>query len=184
MIFRETPLRGCLIVDVDRHEDNRGFFARTWCAREFADAGLPGSFVQSSMSRNSVSGTLRGLHFQTPPSREGKLVRCTRGRIFDVVVDIRPASESFLEHFCVELSASNCRALYISPGLAHGFLTLADDTDVMYSMTDSYAPELSAGLRWNDPALGIDWPAPVKVINDRDRKYADVDTAWLKSLQW
>jgi dTDP-4-dehydrorhamnose 3,5-epimerase len=184
MIFRETSLGGCFIVDVDRYEDNRGFFARTWCAREFADAGLPDSFVQSSMSRNSRTGTLRGLHFQAPPSREGKLVRCTRGVIFDVVVDLRPESRSFLEHCSFELDDSNCRALYIPPGMAHGFLTLADDTDVMYSMTDSYAPELSAGLRWNDPALGIEWPAPVSVINDRDGQYADVDVDWLESLEW
>lgn len=184
MRFQETRLGGCMLVEIEPHVDQRGFFARTWCAREFEAAGLPESVVQCSVSRNSAAGTTRGLHFQLPPSREGKLVRCTRGAIVDVIVDIRADSPTFLEHISIELTEENCRAVYIPPGLAHGFQTRADDTDVFYQMTDYFAPELGAGLRWDDPALGIRWPEMTPIIHERDQGYPDVDIDWLKSLNW
>jgi dTDP-4-dehydrorhamnose 3,5-epimerase len=184
MRFIGTHIVGCSIIDIEPHRDGRGFFTRTWCQAEFTNAGLPPTFVQCSMSRNSLRGTLRGLHFQLPPSREGKLVRCTRGAILDVVVDIRPASESYLEHVSAELDAETCRAIFIPAGCAHGFQTLVDDTDVYYQMTDAFAPDLGQGLRWDDPALGIDWPVANPIMNDRDRNYADLDRPWLESLVW
>ena len=184
MRFVQTDIPGCTIVEIEPHEDERGFFARTWCRDEFDDAGLPSRLVQSSMSRNGKRGTTRGLHFQLPPSREGKLVRCTSGAIFDVVVDVRSASRSYLGHVSVELTAENCRAIYIPPGCAHGFQTLEEDTDVFYQMTDVFAPDLCAGLRWNDPELAIDWPIDKAIMNDRDSDYADLDRNWLGSLSW
>jgi dTDP-4-dehydrorhamnose 3,5-epimerase len=184
MKFGDSDIAGCRIIDIDSHADERGMFARTWCAAEFEDAGLPANVVQCSISRNSRAGTTRGLHFQLPPSREGKLVRCSRGGIVDVVVDLRPNSATFLERVMVELTDENCRGIYIPFGCAHGFQTLTDDTDVYYQMTDFYAPELSAGLRWNDPALGVAWPRANVVMNDRDRSYPDLDEGWLRSLDW
>lgn len=184
MRFSGTDIGGCFIVDIEPHSDERGLFARTWCASEFENAGLPANFVQCSVSRNRSATTTRGLHFQLPPSREGKLVRCTRGGIVDVAVDIRPNSATFLNHVMVELDEENCRAIYIPFGCAHGFQTLTDNADVMYQMTDTYAPELSAGLRWNDPALGISWPEANPIMNDRDRDYPDLDEGWLRSLDW
>ncbi len=158
MRFEETPLPGAFVVELEPNVDFRGYFARTWCTREFADAGLPAEFVQASLSHNVKRGTLRGMHMQLPPSREGKLVRCTRGRIFDVIVDLRPQSRAYLRHFAIELTADAQQALYVPPTMLHGFLTLDDDTDVFYQMTDFYAPELGFGARWNDPAFGIRWP--------------------------
>jgi len=184
MRFGETSIPHCSIIDIDAFSDERGFFARTWCEREFAEAGLPTQLVQCSMSRNLVRGTLRGLHFQRPPSREGKIVRCCRGAIVDVVLDIRPESEQFLKHVMIELTAESGRAVYIPPGCAHGFQTLVDDCDVHYQMTDIYAPDLGAGIRWNDPMLGIGWPVEEPIMNDRDRQYPDMDRGWLESLDW
>jgi dTDP-4-dehydrorhamnose 3,5-epimerase len=177
MLFTAGRLPGVFIVDIERLVDERGFFARTWCAREFREHGLPDSLRQASISYNRVAGTLRGMHFQRPPSREGKLVRCIRGAVYDVVVDLRPQSPAFLHHEAVELTAANRRGIYIPPGFAHGFQTLTDDAEVQYQMTDDYAPDLAGGCRWNDPALGIDWPLPPTVISDRDRGYADLDPA-------
>ena len=184
MRFVPTEISGCVIVDIEPHEDERGAFARTWCRQEFAGAGLPDGLVQCSVSRNRKRGTMRGLHYQLPPSQEGKLVRCTRGAIFDVLVDLRSASPQFLQHVSVELTADNSRAIFIPPGCAHGFQTLEDDTDVFYQMTDVFTPDLGAGLRWNDPALGIDWPMDTPIMNDRDRDYPDLDRDWLGSLTW
>jgi dTDP-4-dehydrorhamnose 3,5-epimerase len=184
MRFVETPISGCLIVEAEPHEDSRGLFARMWCAREFADAKLPSVFVQSSVSRNSNVATIRGMHYQLPPSREGKLVRCVRGGIFDAVVDIRHTSSTFLTSFTVDLTAKNLKALYIPPGCAHGFQTIADETDVLYQMTDYHAPELSDGFRWNDPAVDIAWPLPVSLISTRDREYSDLDESRLRDLSW
>ncbi len=184
MRFVPTQIADCQIVAVEPHEDERGAFARTWCQNEFDGAGLPNRLVQCSVSRNHKRGTLRGLHFQLPPSREGKLVRCTRGAIFDVVVDIRWTSPNYLGNVSVELTADNGRAIFIPPGCAHGFQTLEDDTDVFYQMTDVFAPDLGAGLRWNDPALGIDWPIDTPIMNDRDRDYPDLDHDWLGNLSW
>jgi dTDP-4-dehydrorhamnose 3,5-epimerase len=180
----ETPLDGCVLIELEPHVDDRGFFARTWCAREFAKAGLPDRLVQCSISRNSAAGTTRGLHFQAPPSREGKIVRCARGALVDVVVDIRSESPTFLQHLSIELDEHSGRGIYVAPGLAHGFQTQRDDTDVLYHMTDYFAPELAAGLRWDDPALGIRWPGTPTNISERDAGYPDLDTGWLQSLKW
>ncbi len=184
MRFEATSIPGCIRIEVEAHEDDRGLFARTWCAREFGEAGLPVELAQCSLSRNPRKGTLRGMHFQKPPSLEGKLVRATRGAVIDVIVDLRSGTDTFLSHVSVELSADNLTAVYIPPGCAHGFQTLADDTDLFYQMTDFYAPDLGDGLRWNDPALGIDWPLSDPVMNDRDREYPDLDRAALEALSW
>ena len=176
MKFRETPLSGAFVVDIEPHIDERGFFARTWCSQEFAAQGLEHGLVQASISRNARRGTVRGMHLQLPPSRESKLVRCTRGSIYDVIIDLRPESPTYLRHFALELQAQASNALYIPPLVAHGFQTLADDTEVLYQMTDTHAPELVYGVRWNDPAFAIGWPVqePITIIG-RDRDYADFD---------
>lgn len=175
MIFVPTALAGAVIVEPEGVVDERGFFARTWCRQEFARHGIDVKIAQGSISHNHRAGTLRGMHFAWPPSREGKLVRCERGGIFDVIIDLRPDSPTFTGHVAVELNQDNRRALYIPPGFAHGFLTLADDTDVVYMMTDFYRPELADGVRYDDPAFGIRWPRPVTVIVERDRTYPDFD---------
>lgn len=173
MRFTPSELPDTVIVDVEAHVDGRGLFARTFCEREFAAAGLPSRFVQSSVSVNTRRGTLRGLHYQAPPMAEGKLVRCTRGAIYDVVVDLRPSSASFLRWMAVELTAENRRALYIPPGCAHGFQTLVNDSDVLYLMTEFYAPETARGVRWNDSAFGVEWPIADPTLSDRDASYPD-----------
>lgn len=177
MQFSAGQLPGVFIVDIERLEDERGFFARTWCAREFREHGLPDTLRQASISYNRFPGTVRGLHYQRPPSREGKLVRCVHGAVFDVVVDLRPGSPGFLRHESVELSAANRRAIYVPPGFAHGFQTLDADAEVQYQMTDDFRADLSAGFRWNDAAFGITWPLGVSVISDRDRTYPDLAPA-------
>ena len=184
MRFVQTDIPDCTIIEIEPYKDDRGFFARTWCQHEFDGAGLPSRLVQCSVSRNRKRGTMRGLHFQLPPSREGKLVRCTRGAILDVVVDVRSTSPHYLGNVSVELTADNGRAIFIPPGCAHGFQTLEDDSDVFYQMTDVFAPDLGAGLRWNDPALGIDWPIDTPIMNDRDRDYPDLDRGLLGNLSW
>ncbi len=176
MQFRETSLPGVFVVEIEPKRDARGFFARTWCAREFADHGLADVSVQVGMSRNERRGTVRGMHMQLAPSQESKLVRCTRGNIFDVAIDLRPHSPTYLRHFGIELSALAYNALYIPPGLAHGFQTLADETEVLYQMSDYYAPEVSYGLRWTDPTFDIQWPIRrASVILPRDAAYPDFD---------
>ncbi|HET8997231.1 MAG TPA: dTDP-4-dehydrorhamnose 3,5-epimerase, partial [Acetobacteraceae bacterium] len=177
MRFTPVALGGPMIIDLDAHEDERGSFARTFCAAEFAQAGLPACFVQCSLSRNPRRGTLRGLHYQAPPREEGKLVRCTRGAIWDVAVDLRRNSVTCGRWVAEELSAENQRALWVPPGFAHGFVTLCDDTDVFYQMTAPYCPELSAGVRWDDPAFGIAWPVRDPWLSERDRRYPDWVTA-------
>lgn len=184
MLFEATAIPGCVRIEAEAHEDDRGLFARTWCAREFEAAGLPGALAQCSLSRNPRKGTLRGMHYQRPPSREGKLVRATRGAVLDVIVDLRPGTDTFLTHVAVELGAENLTAVYIPPGCAHGFQTLMDDTDVFYQMTDFYVPDLGCGLRWDDPRLGIEWPLPDPIMNERDRNYPDVDEQVLAELDW
>jgi dTDP-4-dehydrorhamnose 3,5-epimerase len=171
LILRPTPIGGARIVELDPHADERGFFARTWCREEFRQVGIDVEMVQSSVSHNRLAGTVRGLHFTWPPSREGKLVRCERGRVFDVILDLRPNSSSFLTHFSVELDDDRRMALYIPPGVAHGFQTLVDACDVFYMMTDFYRPEVAAGVRYNDPQFGIVWPRAVSTIAERDRTY-------------
>ena len=173
MVFTETGLSGAVIVDVERHTDERGFFARSWCTREFQERGLNPLVVQCNVSGNAVKGTLRGMHYQVAPHAEVKLVRCTKGAIYDVIIDLRETSPTFLRHVGVELTAENHRALYIPEGFAHGFMTLQDDSEVFYQMSAFYEPSAARGVRWNDPAFGIKWPLPVTVISKRDQELPD-----------
>jgi len=182
--FFPTNIGGCFLLEPELVEDSRGFFARTWCADEFRAHGLPERLVQSSISFNRKAGTVRGMHFQLPPSREGKLVRCTRGGILDVAVDLRSYSDSFLHHVSERLDERNRRALYIPPGCAHGFQTLTDDTEVAYQMTDVYVADLGCGFRWDDPAFGIKWPLKSVTILPRDAEYAAFMPESVRGLKW
>jgi dTDP-4-dehydrorhamnose 3,5-epimerase len=173
MVFTETGLSGAVIVDVERHSDERGFFARSWCTREFQERGLNPLVVQCNVSGNTAKGTLRGMHYQLAPHAEVKLVRCTKGAIYDVIIDLREGSPTFLRHVGVELTADNHRALYIPEGFAHGFMTLQDDSEVFYQMSAFYEPSAARGVRWDDPAFGIKWPLPVTVISKRDQELPD-----------
>jgi dTDP-4-dehydrorhamnose 3,5-epimerase len=173
MRFEELPLAGTFVVSPERHRDARGWLARTFCRDEFAARGLVADFVQCSTSFNARSGTLRGMHFQRAPHAETKLVRCTRGAVFDVLLDLRPDSATFRCWHAVELSEANGVAAYIPAGLAHGFQSLTDASEVLYQITERYAPEASAGVRWDDPAFGIDWPILPPIMADRDAGYAD-----------
>ncbi len=173
MIFAPTALPGAVIVELEPHSDERGFFARSWCAREFAAAGLPADLVQCNVSWNARRHTLRGMHWQAAPHQEAKVVRCTRGAILDVVVDLRPGSSTYLKHVAVRLDEENRRALLVPSGAAHGFLTLADGSEVFYQMSAFHRPEAARGARWDDPAFAIPWPAPPSVISERDRSYPD-----------
>ena len=175
MNIQSTQIPGAHTVELDRKAAERGFFARTWCREEFARVGITVDMVQASVSYNRRRGTVRGLHFAWPPSREAKLVRCERGRVFDVIVDLRPESPAFLRHFALTLEDERRNGLYIPPGVAHGFQTLAEDSTVLYMMTDAYRAELAAGVRFDDPAFGVPWPLPVSCIIDRDRDYPDFD---------
>jgi len=175
-MFRETALPGVWIIEPERREDHRGFFARTWCEEEFAAHGLNPQLVQCSVSSNVRRGTLRGMHYQAAPHAEAKLIRCTRGAIWDVALDLRPGSPAFRQHVGIELTAENHLALYIPEGVAHGFQTLDDDTEVLYQMSAAYAPESGRGVRFDDPAFGIHWPIPEPVMLDRDRNYPRVET--------
>lgn len=171
MIFTKTALEGATIVDLERHEDERGFFARAFCQREFADHGLEPRVAQANMSFSHQRGTMRGMHYQVPPASETKLVRCVRGAIHDVIVDVRPESPTYLEHVGVELSAENRRALFVPRGFAHGCVSLVDDTEILYLVSEFYAPGHERGLRHDDPALGIEWPIEVSVISDKDASW-------------
>lgn len=175
MKFTPIELAGAYMIHIDRMEDERGFFARLWCRKEFDAHGISMDIVQLSLSHNSVCGTLRGLHFQWPPSQEAKLVRCERGSVYDVIVDMRPDSATFARHVATELDSRLHNILYVPPGFAHGFQTLERDSDVVYMMSDYYRPELSDGVRFEDPAFSITWPLPVGCIADRDRDYPDFD---------
>ena len=168
MLFTATTLAGAQIIDIERREDSRGFFARTFCRGEFVDAGLEPMVEQCNLSYNYRAGTLRGMHYQVAPAEEAKLVRCTAGAILDVIVDMRPESATYLQHIGVELTASNRRALLVPPLFAHGYLTLSDDAEVVYQVSETYTPGTERGLRHDDPALGIDWPVDVAVISDKD----------------
>jgi len=175
MRFEALDIPGAVRVEIERKADPRGFFARTFCAEEFRGQGLPEHFFQCSISYNERRGTLRGMHFQWPPSREGKLVRCVRGRVFDVLIDLRPESPAYLQHRSVVLDEEERNAVFIPPGIAHGFQTLADRTEVFYQMTDFFAPDLNAGVRWDDPAFGISWPIPAPTLSERDAACAQFD---------
>lgn len=161
------------MIELEKHIDERGFFARTYCEREFAAHRLKTHFVQCNISFNKWKGTLRGMHFQAAPSEEAKLIRCNRGSIFDAIIDLRRESPTFKQHIAVELSAENGKMLYVPEGFAHGFQTLEDETDVFYQMTQFYSSEHGRGVRWNDPAFGIEWPPGERIIIERDKTYPD-----------
>ena len=173
MRFTATPLAGAVVIDIEPQRDERGLFARVFCREEFGTAGLPGAFVQASVSHNLRRGTLRGLHFQAAPHEEPKLVRCTRGAIHDVIVDLRRDSPTHCRWFAVELTADNRRTLYVPPGFAHGFQTLVDDAEILYQMAEPYAAEFARGVRWNDPAFAITWPIATPFMSERDAAYPD-----------
>lgn len=171
MIFTPTELKDAYIIDIDRRSDSRGFFARGWCQNEFEAHGLNPRVVQVNFSHNTTRGTLRGMHFQKAPYREVKLVRCTRGAIYDVIIDIRPDSPTFKRWIGVELTEDNYRMLYVPEGFAHGYITLQDTCDVAYQVSQFYTPGAEGGLRYNDPAFGVEWPVAIEVISEKDASW-------------
>lgn len=173
MIFTETPLKGAFIIDIERLGDERGFFARTWCEREFHAHGLNPCVVQCNVSFNRKQGTWRGMHYQETPHEEAKLVRCTSGSIYDIIIDLRRESPTFKEHIGVVLSAENRKMLYVPERFAHGFITLTDDTEIFYQMSEFYCAQSARGIRWDDPSFGLSLPHEVTVISERDRSYPD-----------
>ncbi len=178
MLFKQTPIDGVLIIDLEKRGDDRGWFARTFCEKEFAEHGLQTHFAQTMVSVNAKRGTLRGMHYQLAPHAELKLVRCASGAFWDVVLDLRPGSSTFGQWFGIELTAESRTALYIPRGFAHGFITLADNTEATYMTHGVYTPALERGVRWNDPRFAIDWPIQPEVMADRDRNFPDFDPAW------
>jgi len=175
MKFSETPIPGVYLIDLEKRGDERGFFARVFCINEFQELGLTTQFVQVNNSLTSLKGTLRGMHYQLRPKAEAKLVRCIRGALWDCALDLRPESATFGKSFGAELSAENRRMMYIPKGFAHGFVTLADDTEAFYFVDEFYAPDLERGIRWNDPRFGIEWPIEPTTISDKDRNLPDFD---------
>lgn len=173
MIFVRTKIEGVFVFELEPRRDDRGFFARQWCAEEFTRAGLNPAIAQINTARSTAAGTLRGMHFQLPPHAEAKLVRCTRGAVFDVAVDLRPDSPTFLQWFGTDLDEESGRMLYIPEGCAHGYQTLTPNTDLTYQASVPYAPKCAGGVRYNDPAFGIIWPQPVKVISQQDLTWPD-----------
>jgi len=173
MILSETFLKGAFVIDLEPVRDERGLFARTWCQKEFEANGLTVTWVQSSISVNNCRGTLRGMHYQVCPNEEIKLVRCTRGAIYDVIVDLRPASPTYRHSYGIVLSSENRRSLYIPKEFAHGFLTLEDQSEVSYQMSEFYVASSARGFRWNDPAFDIKWPEAVMVMSEKDRTWPD-----------
>jgi dTDP-4-dehydrorhamnose 3,5-epimerase len=180
MIFTETRLKGAFIIDVERREDERGFFARAFCQREFQERGLQSIIAQANVASNWKKGTLRGMHFQFPPATETKLVRCTRGAVLDIIVDLRPESATYLQHVVVELDAENMRALYVPERFAHWYQTLHDNTDTSYQTSEYYTPNAEGGLRYDDVRLGLQWPLPVTEISPKDRNFRPLDEGDLK----
>ena len=172
MIFTETKLKGAFIIEIEPREDDRGFFARSWCMDEFEAHGLNSRLVQCNISFNKTRGTLRGMHYQSAPFAEAKLVRCTMGAIQDVIIDLRPASPTFKQWVSVELTAENRCALYIPEDFAHGFLTLEDNTEVFYQMSEYYHPEYARGVKWNDPAFGVIWTNINPIVSERDSSFS------------
>jgi len=175
MIFTETKLAGAYLLDLDRRQDNRGFFARMFCQKEFTAHGLKPMIAQANVGSNLKRGTLRGMHFQYPPGAETKYVRCTRGAILDIIVDLRPESPTYLEHVAVELTAENQRGLYVPERFAHGYITLEDNTDTSYMVGEYYMPGAEGGLLYGDPRLALDWPLPVSVISEKDAQWPLLD---------
>ena len=177
MIMTETPLAGAYLIDLEKRGDERGFFARVFCRNEFDRHGLVTDFVQINNSLSAATGTLRGMHYQLAPKSETKIVRCIRGALWDVILDLRESSPTFGQWFGAELSAENRRMLYQPKGCAHGFITLAEGTEAFYLVDEFYAPELERGVRWNDPKFGIEWPTEPTVVSDKDRRHPDFDPA-------
>jgi dTDP-4-dehydrorhamnose 3,5-epimerase len=175
MVFTETQLAGAYIIDLERREDSRGFFARAFCQKEFEAHGLKPIIAQANVAHNIKKGTMRGMHFQFPPAPETKVVRCTRGGILDIIVDLRPESPTYLQHISVELNEENQRALYVPERFAHGYQVLLDNTDTNYQVGEFYTPNAESGLLHNDPRLKLAWPFPVTVISDKDQKFALLD---------
>ncbi len=175
MILHETSLEGVYVVEPERAADDRGFFARTYSSSQFAEWGLELAITECSIAYNRARWTIRGLHYQKPPHEEAKIVRCTNGAVYDVAVDLRPNSRTYLRWEAIELTAENRIALYVPPGCAHGYQTLREDSELHYAISTAYAPEAGAGVRWNDPLLGIDWPASPSVISPRDKAYPDLE---------
>lgn len=175
MIFNETKLKGAYVIDIEPIEDERGFFARAWCKDEFEKYGLNSSLVQCNISFNKKRGTLRGMHYQVPPFEEDKIVRCTKGAIYDVIIDLRPESETYKQWISVKLTSENRKMLYIPKGFAHGFQTLKDNTEVFYQMSEFYHPECARGVRWDDKKIGIDWLIENKIISKKDKNYGDFE---------
>ncbi|HJT24348.1 MAG TPA: dTDP-4-dehydrorhamnose 3,5-epimerase [bacterium] len=173
MKFTETKIKGAFVIEPEKIEDERGFFARTWDRKEFGAQGLNPNLVQCSISLNKKKGTLRGMHYQAAPHGEAKVVRCTMGAIYDVILDLRPQSPTFKQWFAVELSAENRKELYIPEGVAHGFQTLADNAEVSYQISEFHHPESARGVRWDDPAFKIQWPLPMSVISPKDSAYVE-----------
>jgi len=171
MQFIETKLKGAFVIDIEKREDDRGFFARTFCQREFAERGLKPIIAQANVAYNKKRGTIRGMHFQYPPAAESKLVRCTRGAIIDIIVDLRPESPTYLDHVSVELSADNHRALYVPERFAHGYQVLEDGTETSYQVGEFYTPSAEGGLSYRDPRLGLKWPLPVEEISPKDASW-------------
>jgi dTDP-4-dehydrorhamnose 3,5-epimerase len=173
MIFTETALKGAFILEVKQLEDERGFFGRTWCKKEMEDHGLNGNVVQANMSYNKKKGTVRGMHFQNPPYAETKLIRCTKGAIYDVIIDLRKDSPTYKQWIGVELTEQNHKMLYVPENFAHGFITLEDNTEVAYQVTQYYTPGAEGGIRWDDPSFTIQWPVPVELVSDKDQNHPD-----------
>lgn len=185
MIFNKTPLEGAYTIELEKRGDERGFFARLFCEKEFQTHGLESKFVQINNSSSSTKGTLRGMHFQIAPAGEVKVVRCIKGALYDVIVDLRPNSPTFKKWFGVELSAENRTMMYVPKGFAHGFVTLTDDVEAFYLVTEFYAPEQERGLRYNDPAINIQWPITPTEISDKDKSWPDLNQEFhgLKSME-
>ncbi len=175
MIFHEAGLDGAWIVEPTRREDSRGFFARTYCSDTFTERGLDGTMVQGNVSYTAMAGTLRGLHYQVPPMMEAKYIRAVRGRVYDVIVDLRPWSPTYMKHIGVELSQDNRLGIYVPPLFAHGHQALSDDVEITYLVSRNYTPGLERGVRFDDPAFGIDWPLPVAVISEKDLEWRAFD---------
>jgi dTDP-4-dehydrorhamnose 3,5-epimerase len=173
VVFTPTPLVGAFVVEPELRRDVRGFFARTWSREEFADQGLNPALVQCGASFTERRGTVRGMHYQDAPYQQAKLVRCVRGAVHDVIIDLRPHSPTFRRHFAVELREGSCRMVYVPEGLAHGFQTLLESTEVTYQMSEVYRPDAERGVRWDDPAFAIAWPEPVSLVSERDRSFPD-----------
>lgn len=180
MLFTETPIKGAYILEIKKIDDDRGFFGRSWCRKEMEEHGLNGNLCQANTSFSKLKGTIRGMHYQVSPYEETKLIRCTRGAIYDVIIDLRATSETYLKWFGAELTQDNYRMMYVPEGFAHGFITLADNSEVYYNVTQFYIPGAETGIRYNDPLININWPVTPAVISEKDRSHADYTAQNLK----